>query len=272
MQEPEQPSHVMQESVEPLKLGNKAADIWVVRRIDALNFFKNHRLPFVQQQLPGQSHTAHMREIMRMWQALSENGRHAFWIESLRQKSATNDRFVAQQPKPVQPAQQTTQATPAETWGPVVEENGLTPQQPLDQLQRPVVLSQQQPLLLVQQPVVLLQQQPLFLTPQPVQMPQPVQPSKGPVVEVNGIKRFKHGRRISAFNFFVRHQLPFVKQDFPQLLHHEHMRMVAEMWDCLSKEKRQEFCFDPPQSQKRHTCVQRPRKGCIAISDAAWNR
>lgn len=116
MQEPEQPSHVMQESVEPLKLANKAADIWVVRHIDALNFFKNHRLPFVQQQLPGRSHTEHMREILRMWQALSENGRHAFWIASLRQKSATNDCFVAQQPlhklqQPVQPSQQTTQAT-----------------------------------------------------------------------------------------------------------------------------------------------------------------
>jgi hypothetical protein len=68
----------------------------------------------------------------------------------------------------------------------------------------------------------------------------------GPIVDVRGLQRREHGRRISAFNFFVKEMVPQVRMQSPELVHQECMKRVAETWQGMSKEERAKWCFDPP--------------------------
>jgi len=68
----------------------------------------------------------------------------------------------------------------------------------------------------------------------------------GPIVDVRGLQRREHGRRISAFNFFVKEMVPQVRMQSPELVHQECMKRVAETWQGMSKDERAKWCFDPP--------------------------
>ena len=68
----------------------------------------------------------------------------------------------------------------------------------------------------------------------------------GPLVDVRGLQRREHGRRISAFNFFVKETVPQIRLQSPGLVHQECMKRVAEMWQGMSKEEKAKWCFDPP--------------------------
>ena len=68
----------------------------------------------------------------------------------------------------------------------------------------------------------------------------------GPIVDVRGLQRREHGRRISAFNFFVKEMVPQIRMQSPELVHQECMKRVAETWQGMSKDERAKWCFDPP--------------------------
>jgi len=70
--------------------------------------------------------------------------------------------------------------------------------------------------------------------------------SLGPFVEVFGLHRREHGRRISAFNFFVKQTLPHVRDENPHMLHQECMKCVAQKWHGLTKDEKAKWCYDPP--------------------------
>jgi hypothetical protein len=70
--------------------------------------------------------------------------------------------------------------------------------------------------------------------------------SLGPVVEICGLHRRELGRRISAFNFFVKDTLPQVREEFPGMLHQDCMKRVAEKWQQMTKDEKAKWCFDPP--------------------------
>mmetsp|Transcript_87526 Transcript_87526/g.128005 ORF Transcript_87526/g.128005 Transcript_87526/m.128005 type:complete len:358 (-) Transcript_87526:561-1634(-) len=75
----------------------------------------------------------------------------------------------------------------------------------------------------------------------------------GPIVDVRGLHRRQFGRRISAFNFFVKEMVPQIRLQAPGLVHQECMKRVAEKWQGMSKEDKAKWCFDPsvPKSKKR---------------------
>jgi len=75
----------------------------------------------------------------------------------------------------------------------------------------------------------------------------------GPIVDVRGLHRRQFGRRISAFNFFVKEMVPQIRLQAPGLLHQECMKRVAEKWQGMSKEDKAKWCFDPsvPKSSKK---------------------
>jgi hypothetical protein len=68
----------------------------------------------------------------------------------------------------------------------------------------------------------------------------------GPIVDVRGLQRREHGRRISAFNFFVKEMVPQIRIQSPGLVHQDCMKRVAETWQGMSKDERAKWCFDPP--------------------------
>lgn len=75
----------------------------------------------------------------------------------------------------------------------------------------------------------------------------------GPIVSVCGLQRREFGRRISAFNFFVKEMVPQIRLQSPGLVHQECMKKVAEKWQGMSKEDKAKWCFDPsvPKGKKR---------------------
>ena len=51
----------------------------------------------------------------------------------------------------------------------------------------------------------------------------------GAIVDVCGVQRREKGRRISAFNYFVKHMVPIVRKENPGMVHQMYMKKVAQV-------------------------------------------
>jgi hypothetical protein len=67
------------------------------------------------------------------------------------------------------------------------------------------------------------------------------------------------GRRISAFNFFVKERVAQLRLENPGMEHQECMKQVGEHWRQLTKEQRASWCFDPPAKATLAKATQRSR-------------
>lgn len=54
----------------------------------------------------------------------------------------------------------------------------------------------------------------------------------GAIVDVCGVQRREKGRRISAFNYFVKHMVPIVRKENPGMVHQSYMKQVAQVFVC----------------------------------------
>lgn len=72
----------------------------------------------------------------------------------------------------------------------------------------------------------------------PSERPEQETDDLGPIVDVRGLRRREHGRRISAFNFFVKEMVPQIRVESPYLMHQACMKRVAETWQAMSKEEK----------------------------------
>ena len=60
-------------------------------------------------------------------------------------------------------------------------------------------------------------------------------------------------RKLSAYNLFVKQQLPQIKNDFPELENKQRMSKASELWKKLSKEEKDKYKVVEKESIKNET-------------------